>query len=308
MSAIHWHVLGPGALGGLLGGLLALSGQTPVLLQRQAPQNGRRRLQLDMDGQIQELTLPAEQVGAAGAPISYLLVTLKAYDVAPALAALKDRLAPGAVVVLLSNGMGYQEEAAASLHRCTVLPATTTQGAWRRDDGSIVRAGDGQLWLGHAAPLSDATLAERLTASLAATGVECLWSEDIELKRWHKLAINAAINPLSALLNCRNGELLSEPDGPALMAGLCQETEQLMAALGMAQPPGELLARARFVAAQTAANYSSMCQDVRAGRETEIRYITGYLLQRAAEFGLALPGHQQLLHCLHLQQRLSRQR
>lgn len=301
---IHWHILGAGALGGLWAGLLALSGQTPVLLTRQEPEQGRRRLRLDMDGQAQELLIPAEAVDAEGAPIHHLLVALKAYDVAPALAVLRPRLAPGAVVVLLPNGMGYREEAADSLDGCRVLPATTTQGAWRKPDGTVVRAGTGQCLLGPGPQGCPVELAETLVASLAGTGIDTAWAEDIELKLWHKLAVNGAINAPTALLQCRNGELLNEPHGPALMARLCAETERLMAALGLPVVPDELLARARFVAAQTASNYSSMCQDARAGRRTEVGYINGYIARRAREQGLDAPGHALLAELIGLRQTL----
>lgn len=302
--SIHWHILGAGALGGLWAGLLALGGPTPIVLTRRMPEQARYRLRLDMDGQSQELLLPAEFAGPEGAGIRHLLVTLKAYDVAPALASIAPRLASGAVVVLLPNGMGYREEAAESLAGCTVLPATTTQGAWRRPDGTVVRAGAGQCWLGpETGALAPANLDE-LLASLRVTGIEIQWAEDIELKQWQKLGVNGAINAATALLQCRNGELLSEPHGPALLATLCQETETLFQTLGLAVIPGELLARARFVAAQTANNYSSMCQDIRAGRRTEIDYINGYLARRGRALGLDMAAHTTLAELIGLRQTL----
>ncbi|MBI2382282.1 MAG: 2-dehydropantoate 2-reductase [Gammaproteobacteria bacterium] len=298
-----WHILGAGALGGLWAGLLALAGQEVVLLTRTSPADGRRRLVLDLGDQDQELLLPAEAAGPDGPPIRRLLVCTKAYDVAPALAGLAPRLGPDTAVVLLPNGLGYREEAAASLAGCRVFPATTTQGAWRKADGGIVRAGSGELWLGAERP-EDEVRGRELVDALSLSGIACHYAPDIEARLWQKLAVNGAINAATALLQCRNGELLHEPHGPALLAQLCAETEYLYRALRLPGEAGELLVRARFVAAQTAQNYSSMCQDLRAGRRTELVYINGYLLLRGEALGLDLPAHRLLTHLLGLRQDL----
>lgn len=300
---MRWHILGVGALGGLWAGLLALSGQEPCLLLRRLPAEGRQRLSLQrLDGQNDTFLLPAE-TAETGTAIEALLVCLKAYDIAPALAALRPRLRPGALVVLMSNGMGYEDEAADSLAHCHVVFATSTQGAWRRGDGGVVQAGQGECWLGSDGGLP-ADVRDALMTSLARTSADLKWSEEIQLKRWQKLAVNAAINPLTALLNCRNGELLRPPHGPPLLAALCAETETLMRALGLGVGDDEILTRTRFVAAQTAQNFSSMCQDLRNGRRTELAYINGFLLNQAEKAGISLPSHRFLMDLLGLRQAL----
>ncbi|KAI9049398.1 hypothetical protein LZ554_006432 [Drepanopeziza brunnea f. sp. 'monogermtubi'] len=131
-----------------------------------------------------------------------------------------------------------------------------------------------------------------------------------------KLVVNACINPLTALLNLPNGDLFFTPTTPTSTAGTTSTTLALIHLL-VAESSTILLAlpelqaasaatRARFaprplretvaaVGAKTARNVSSMLQDVRAGRPTEIEYITGYLVRRAREVGVECGNHEVLM-------------
>ena len=111
----------------------------------------------------------------------------------------------------------------------------------------------------------------------------------------HKLCINSAINALTAVHGCRNGELLSNPALGRELDLLCTEISQLCRARGMPEMARSIADDVKEVAAATAANRSSMAQDVAAGRETEIDFINGYLCQIARRAGVAVPFNARLL-------------
>jgi 2-dehydropantoate 2-reductase len=119
------------------------------------------------------------------------------------------------------------------------------------------------------------------------------WDPAIGQSLWLKLAINCAINPLTALHRCRNGELAGPALAP-LLATLCEEIMQVSAAAGFGAVTGDLPAQVAAVVHATANNRSSMLQDVLAGRGTEIDYITGYLLGVASHHGIAVPENESL--------------
>jgi 2-dehydropantoate 2-reductase len=99
--------------------------------------------------------------------------------------------------------------------------------------------------------------------------------DDAESLVWGKLVVNAAINPLTALLRIKNGELLERPSARALMGELACEAAAVAETLGVALPfPGPERA-AEEVARRTAENTSSMLQDVLRGAPTEIDVING---------------------------------
>ncbi|MET4693164.1 ketopantoate reductase family protein [Endozoicomonas lisbonensis] len=118
-------------------------------------------------------------------------------------------------------------------------------------------------------------------------------SKDIENVLWQKLAVNCAINGLTALFDCQNGSLL-ENDKKPLMDELIDEFVHVSNTLGRPTPES-LHEKVYEVCRLTAANHSSTCMDARLQRRTELAFINGYLIRIAEKEGLKLPAHQQLM-------------
>jgi 2-dehydropantoate 2-reductase len=238
-------------------------------------------LTLVEDGQANLHPIAAE-TPSHGAPIRRLLVACKAYDAEEATAALAPRLAPGAEIILLQNGLGSQEAVAARLPRARCVFASSTEGAFREGDFRVVYAGRGHTWLG--------VQGERRTPEwlddLQAADIPHQWTHDILAKLWRKLALNCAINPLTVLHDCRNGDLR---DWPHEVAGLCAELAELLRQAGQPEAAEDLHAEVLRVIDGTAANYSSMYQDVAQGRRTEIAYLLGHACAQAERLQLRLP-------------------
>ena len=289
-----WHVLGAGSLGSLWATRLARAGVPVRLVLRDQAQLTRYRaaggLTLVENGQAQLYPIHAE-TPASGGPIQRLLVACKAYDAEDAVAGLAARLAPGAELILLQNGLGSQEAVAAHLPRARCVFASSTEGAFREGHFRAVYAGRGHTWLG--------VPGERRTPDwlddLQAADIPHQWTDDILSKLWRKLALNCAINPLTVLHDCRNGDLR---DWPEEVAGLCVELAELLRRAGQADAAVDLHGDVLRVLEGTAANYSSMHQDVTQGRRTEISYLLGHACDEAARLQLALPRLNDLLRRL----------
>lgn len=118
---------------------------------------------------------------------------------------------------------------------------------------------------------------------------------DILTRLWRKLALNCAINPLTVLHACQNGGLLGHL---AEVHGLCTELAALLRRCGQPQAAEGLEEEVQRVIVATAANYSSMYQDVHAGRRTEVHYLLGHACRVAARHGLQLPQLEHLLQRL----------
>ncbi|MBD9427603.1 putative 2-dehydropantoate 2-reductase [Pseudomonas sp. PDM15] len=282
---MSWHVLGAGSLGGLWAARLARAGVPVKLILRDQTSLTRYRaaggLTLVEDGQANLHPIAAE-TPSHGAPIRRLLVACKAYDADEATAALAPRLAPGAEIILLQNGLGSQEAVTARLPRARCVFASSTEGAFREGDFRVVYAGRGHTWLG--------VQGERRTPEwlddLQAADIPHQWTHDILAKLWRKLALNCAINPLTVLHDCRNGDLR---DWPQEVAGLCAELAELLRQAGQPEAAEDLHAEVLRVIDGTAANYSSMYQDVAQGRRTEIAYLLGHACAQAERLQLRLP-------------------
>ncbi|MBD8475984.1 putative 2-dehydropantoate 2-reductase [Pseudomonas sp. CFBP 8770] len=294
-----WHVLGAGSLGTLWACRLARAGLPVHLLLRNAARLRAYReaggLRLIEDGQASLHCLPATDVAADG-PIARLLLACKAYDAQAAIASVAARLAPGAEVILLQNGMGSQQAVAEMLPQARCIFASSTEGAYRPADFQAVFAGQGFTWLGDAGPVGLAEPAA-LLADLERAGIAHQWTANVHSRLWRKLALNCAINPLTVLYGCRNGGLADHHDE---VATLCAELARLLGACGQTDAALELHQEVQRVIQATAANYSSMYQDVEQGRRTEIDYLLGYACKAALE------RHCEVPHLQALQARLVR--
>src|SRR5690554_3756000 len=206
-------------------------------------------------------------------PIAFLVVATKGPDTATALTPLLPRLRTASTIICLQNGMGTLDNIALP-QGTTVLYAVTTNAAWR--EGSKVHlVAENQTLLGGDLPSAPAWF-----HPLAAHWPGLAWSERIHFEQWRKLTINAVINPLTAMLGCRNGELLHNPKAQAQMVKLSQECDELAGHL-FPHWPEDTFERSLMVAEATRDNISSMLADVLAQRPTEIDFITGYLVRTA---------------------------
>lgn len=240
---------------------------------------------IDLDGSAINKTFIANDPLFLGSS-ELLLVTLKAWQVSGAVKNIQALLPEPCPILLLHNGMGTLEELRGLPQ--PLLRGVTTHAA-KRDGTVIVHVAGGITHIGPGSPESGALsdLAEMLHQALP----DVAWHNDVLAACWQKLAANCVINPLSALNDCLNGELIAWPEQ---IARLCDEVAAVMEREGVHTSARQLQDYVSAVIASTAQNVSSMLQDVRAQRRTEIDYITGYLLQRARAQGIAVPENTRL--------------
>lgn len=287
-----WHVLGAGAIGGLWALRMARLG-IPVTLLAHGDSSGTRELSIEEKSGAFSQHFPEVRVAESGT-ITQLLVCTKAQLTASAITPLLGQLQSGATVLLLQNGMGQEDWLQRERPDICLLTGSSTDGVWRHDRDHLVQAGLGETFIG-ATEADNRSPARALAESLNDERWPVHFDADIKKRRWLKLAMNCAINPLTALYRCRNGELLEKPEALATMLRVCAEVAEVMKAEGMTTDTETLFTAVCAAATKTAANISSMHADVATGRETEIAFINGYVLARAASHGIAAPANQSLL-------------
>ncbi|MCH8499563.1 MAG: 2-dehydropantoate 2-reductase [Marinobacter sp.] len=286
-------IVGAGALGKLWAA--RLSGSNPQFLYRPQHSAGMTRYQrLDLAGHSHHHAIPGSPTLELGCPPTAVLVTTKAMDARSALEPLINVLPPTVPVVLFQNGMGSQQAIASRWPDHPILAASTTEGANCPDRNTLVQAGRGETWLGGLTEAGKA-IAASMAARLHTDDSPVHHAPDILYRLWQKLAVNAGINPYTAILACRNGDILQAPLFQGTIQPLCQEVSALMTAEGYPGDPTELEARIRQVATATANNLSSMRQDVMAERATEIDFINGFIVTQSIHHGLPVPVNQMLV-------------
>lgn len=278
-----WHLLGAGNMGTLAARYLMRAGFPVTVVRGDGPPTLEKTLDF-ADGRAAE-TLRLPRVASPMAPIRRLLVACKTPYSAAALDGLP--LAGDVLVLRLQNGLGSLD---GLLPAGATLIEVVTTSAVKGTHPRHTLVAENNTWMG---PASDAA-APAWFAPLAAHWPRLAWAAPIHHRQWHKLVINAVINPLTGLFDLPNGALLEEPDLRARMAALAEEADSLLARLDPGWP-GHSLAAVEAVARATAANTSSMRADLRRSAPTEIDAINGWLLRRAAEMGLDLPAHREIV-------------
>ncbi|WP_097460304.1 ketopantoate reductase family protein [Mangrovitalea sediminis] len=287
-------ILGAGSLGRLFGGYLASFVPVTVLQRTPATVPTLTYDLIAFDGSRKTLTLPVSVAGSKHSGIRWALVTTKANDVEAAVETLIPTLPMETAILLFQNGMGSQQAIASRHPERPILCASTTEGANRPDQSTLCHAGQGETWIGSLTP-SGETACAPFARLLNRAGLKASVSNNIEERLWQKLAINAGINAFTAILGCTNGHILEQPFFAQNIAQLSAEIAAIATASGYPTDAGVLEARIRDVALATRDNVSSMLQDLRSGRPTEIDYINGYLVRQGQRLGLKTPMNQTLV-------------
>lgn len=219
--------------------------------------------------------------------LEWLILAVKAQQVEPVLAALAPY--PREQLLVVANG----------LHTGPFVLGVLYGGARLDEHGFLHCCEENRLHLGALGLLHPAPAAlSRLAAQLAVPQLQPFIADDIQSTMWCKTALNCVVNPLTAVLDCENGGLLWMLDSP-LIAGMLAETAQVMLAAGV-QLPGDGVAylqnELRRLVHATAANSSSMREDFRAGRETEIARLNLAVVEQGQAHGLECPLNRAVGH------------
>ena len=137
--------------------------------------------------------------------------------------------------------------------------------------------------------------AEQLTMWFTEVGLPSQVTNQIMMKTWDKVLVNAPINPITTLYNVKNGELLTQPHLRKLVEEVVKETVKILRERHLPfDEDVDPLETVLKVAALTAENKSSMLQDIEKGRLTEIDYLNGRLIKEAELGGIAAPINMSL--------------
>ncbi len=297
-------VIGAGAVGLGLSSCLLASGAS-LHLQVRDPRAAEelRREGLTRTGIFGKLHAPAGSftVGTAlsdlaNAEPAALLVCTKttaADEIAGALAEAWPRLLPSPIVVLCHNGWGSAERFAGRLPKERIFNATITTG-FRRDGHTRVEItvhGD-QIHIGSLFDQPTSSV-EPLCTAIAAGGIPCEPSPSMEQDLWAKLLYNCALNPLAALLGVPYAAIGEDANSRSVLEAVVREIFEVLAASGRqtrwASANEYLDFLFRELLPPTREHESSMLQDLRAGRPTEIDALCGAVVALADQAGVAAP-------------------
>jgi 2-dehydropantoate 2-reductase len=298
---MHVVLVGPGALGSLLASLLGKSGAADASYTLIDYNPGRAReltsggiTYIKGEDEVQVPTRVSSSPTETGVA-DVVILCVKSYDVRRSLGFCAPLLGPGTLLLFMQNGIAHLD-AGDCTGEATLAYGTTTEGATLVRPGVVRHAGKGLTQLGFLGTSTEPARErlEQVAALFEQAGLTTKIREDILSRLWTKLLVNTGINGLTAVHGCRNGELLTLPNLEERMTLLVQEAHQV-ATSGNIDVPSNSLEITREVCEKTATNISSMLQDVRSKRKTEIDAINGAVVNAARKLGIKVPENERLV-------------
>ncbi|WP_165767890.1 2-dehydropantoate 2-reductase [Virgibacillus indicus] len=263
-------VIGGGSVGLLLSGYLSLQHTVTLYVRRSEQKSTINSGGIEFTHSTKSIPIKSLLIGEQKKE-DCIIICVKQTDIASALRVL-EQVNEDTSVIFLQNGMGHVKYLKGMKH--PVYLGTIEHGALRMDDRTVRHSGKGNIKL--SAYNQDMLSCSKLSKKLHQEYFPVIATEHWSKLLAEKLVINAVINPLTALFDCKNGELLNNTFILKLARELCRETSLVLGLNGEEQ-----WERVKKVAENTAENRSSMCTDLKENRKTEIEAITGYLLDNS---------------------------
>jgi len=209
----------------------------------------------------------------------------------------------------MQNGIGHLESIAQWFPVSRLYGAVVSEGAERTGPHEVTHTGSGQTIIGPAEPdrWSSRDVQDNLKLLqkvLQHAGFRTVLSNRLKDEIWRKLIINSVINPLTALMEIRNGALWRHEALVVVMRQLFDEALAVAGLSGVQLEADALWDALREVCDRTAGNHSSTLQDMKAGRPTELPWINGAIVRLGERAGLTVPTHALMMRLLEAKEDL----
>ena len=290
-------VVGAGAMGSLFGALLADAGNVVWLYDiwsEHVRAINEKGLKVDREGKTLTVKIKATENPKEIKTVELVIIFVKSTQTRSAAETARSLIDPKGVVMTLQNGMGNTDIIAEFVPPVQILAGTTSHGATLLGPGHIRHAGPGSTTIGAWADSKQGLeQAQKYSKFFNKAGIVTEAVEDVRRIVWNKLLINVGINAITALTAIKNGQILDLEVTKALSRAAVIEAIKVARAKDV-DVLENAVDQVFKIAEATAANRSSMGQDVDNKRQTEISAINGYISNEANIIGIDAPVNQTL--------------
>lgn len=298
---IHVTILGAGAMGCLYASYLSRNPEVKLLLLDHNPE---KVAEIEKDGLVMQenghtirTKVHAARSGLGGDATDVLIVFVKAHQTYMAMKSNRFLIGPDTTVVSLQNGMGNYLEINKFVPLDRIVIGTSNHNSTLQGYGKFLHAADGKTIIGAFDPANSRV--ELVKSLFAGTGLDIASSPDVRRLIWRKLLINMAVNPLTMLMEVRNGFLQADRPSWDCVSGVVREGIAVAKADGVEFEEEEILELIRMICLVTQSGCSSMYQDRLHKRHTEIDFINGTVVKLARKYRIPVPFNTLLVNMVH---------
>lgn len=295
-------IVGPGAIGCLFAAFLTQAGHLVWLLDK----NPARAREIRKNGVFIEgvseprrvkvkITTNLSQVGE----VDLLILCVKFPQTESALERVKNIISSRTYLLSFQNGIGHQEIIRKYLPPRKIMMGVTYEGVINLGGGKIKHTGRGETIISG----QDISFLKKICQLFNQAGFKTKIKKNIEEVIWSKLVINAGINPLAAITELKNGQLLQFKETKVILKKLVLEAAEVAQRKGIKLLYQNPWQKVKEVCARTADNYCSMLQDIFRHRPTEIDGINGAVVREARKQKILVPVNETLVNLVKMKER-----
>jgi 2-dehydropantoate 2-reductase len=295
-------VLGAGALGCAIGAALSEGGSEVWLVNRDKAHVDAMKaggLTLVTPAGERSVRVNAATGCAEVGVVNLVIVLVKSFHTAAAIAGATALIGPKTLVLSLQNGLGHEEVLAQAVGRERVLAGKTYVGGVLLAPGKIISGTAGkQTIIGEL----DGQVSERalaIAAEFNRAGLQTTVSDNIVGTMWDKLLVNVSTGALSAITGLPYGPLYAVPEIKATAITAVAEAMAVARAAGIKlsfdQPEQPWIRAAEGLPADFKA---SMLQSLEKGSVTEIDFVNGAVLRWGERYKIPTPVNAALVACV----------
>ena len=294
-------VVGPGALGCLIAGFLRSRTKEEIWLIDKSPERAKRIREegIRIEG-LSSISTPIDvsadpkEVG----PCDLVILCVKSYSTEDACKDIRELVRDKTFILTLQNGIGNAQVLNDYFGVEHVIAGVTNHGATLLGVGHVRHAGKGDTIIGMSKAKMLRPSIKDAANILTKCALETKISKDIDSIIWSKLIINIGINALTGITRLKNGMLIKDASAREILRSAVQEAVKVIKRKRIKLAYDDPIQKVESVCKATAANVSSMLQDILRFKRTEIDYMNGAITRQGKALGIPTPVNEILTNLI----------
>lgn len=287
-------VVGAGSVGGFFGAHLAKNNPNVSFLLRPRTLEAVKRHGLMIKSAKGNFTAhpPAASDPRELAQPDLIILAVKAYDLDEVLAQLEPVMTDRTVILTLQNGIDTEDRIIARLHRDSVVGGVAFIYSKIVAPGVIEHYKRGGVAIGELMGHKSERVLQ-IAEIFKQAGISCQLSEDIRKSKWEKMCWNCVFNPLTVVIDDKVAKALDHPEMAGVIRQIVGEVMAVSAAVKVPLAP-DMAEKVVKWTQELRDIHTSMYDDWKAKRPTEIDYLNGYIVRMGRELGIPTPVNEAL--------------
>lgn len=296
-------ILGAGAMGSLYASYLVSQHEVTLIDSYENKVNAINTLgitKVNHDHTKEHFTCRAVVSGTDIGIQDLLIIFVKSIHTYQAVSENAGLIGENTIVMTLQNGAGNNRDIAHFVAQKNIIVGTSTHNSVSMELDKFYHSGCGPTNVGPDLLTEESLLKTQMIADmLRRCGLEVNVIENVQKVLWQKLMVNCGINALTAVADCRIGDVKENPHLWNICQHIVNECVLVAEADGTHFEADDALAIVKKVCENDASGYSSMYQDHKNKRTTEIDKINGVIAGLGREYGIPTPYNDIIVTQVH---------